>query len=229
VCDARESRDSRAPQSGRPDSNWRPLAPKASALTRLSYTPRSLERPHSVTVCTDKIAHRDLRQNCPSADASMNERADVPRLSRLRTMIPLHRGGMEPAATVDARLRRLQASIPVLQFGAASLTTPKAMATSSLPVRSVVLPSTELAPCLANPAPSMKILHRLRDTTSTARLHVVRLDDVSDGGRGGYSWARRRSSAIFSLRRSARSPARTRASSLRTSDASSTGLKGFVT
>jgi hypothetical protein len=222
-------RRTRVMQSGRPDSNWRPLAPKASALTRLSYTPRSFERANSVTVCTHKIAHGDLRQNRPSADASMNERADVPRLSRVGTMIPLHRGGMERVAAVDARLCRLQASIPVLQLGAASLTTPKAVASSSLPVRSVVLPSAELAPSLANPAPSMKILHRFRDTTSTAGLHVVRVDDVSDGNAGGYSSERRRSSAIFSLRRSARSPARTRSSSLRTSDGSSTGLNGFVT
>ena len=48
-------------------------------------------------------------------------------------------------------------------------------------------------------------------------------------GRGGYSSTSSRSSAIFSRRRSALSPARTRSSRPRTREASSTGLKGFVT
>jgi hypothetical protein len=49
-------------QSGWPDSNRRLLRPKRSTLTRLSYTP-SFKRSYSVTVCADKLAFGDLREN----------------------------------------------------------------------------------------------------------------------------------------------------------------------
>ena len=63
--------------------------------------------------------------------------------------------------------------------------------------------------------------------SNQAELHPGGLSVPRAGGR--YSSMSSRSSAIFSLRSSARSPAFTRASSPRTSEASSTGLNGFVT
>ena len=110
-ADARGSQSPAAASRGGRIRTGEPLRPKRSALTRLSYTPSTNKCTDGVTVCTDKLALRDLRKDS-SLVVRANKVAEIRVFLRPRQMIPLHRGRMEGDAAVGAGPSGLERDIP---------------------------------------------------------------------------------------------------------------------
>jgi hypothetical protein len=108
--------------------------------------------------------------------------ADIGDLVGAREMVPVHRGWMKGATTVRARRVGLDRAVPPneLLMSIASLTS---SGQSVVRVTSaVILTPTLAAPSLATVASPMKCDERFHVPTSTTPLHVVRVDNESDGG-----------------------------------------------
>ena len=81
--------------------------PQNGRSTRLSYTPYTFVRSNSMTVCTDKLALRDLVHD-GTPRAPVHESTHFESLGLAREVIPVHRSVVEVAAAVRARSRFLE-------------------------------------------------------------------------------------------------------------------------
>jgi hypothetical protein len=123
-----------------------------------------------MAVCADEFALSDLGEHgLATKPPQLTHLSD---LLVARKVIPGHRRMMEKAATVDARLARLEFVVPVHQF-TPSLALPRHQAGAGrAEVRGVVRLPTRLAPRLTAVSTPVEVVERLSLATASAYFHL---------------------------------------------------------